>query len=139
MEFHFSNHCYSRGPKKGEVIPSDMLVPDGVRKRIFDARRLALSHLVMESIDALLAEDGEVSWSRHNNFFQVDLVQEGDAAPVTYFIFMSAEKKTPTNAEKRIRIQVESAYPELPNVPSPDFVRTESISAVLGRLWSGAT
>ncbi|MFP5474127.1 MAG: hypothetical protein ACLGJD_10820 [Gammaproteobacteria bacterium] len=71
-----------------------------------------------------------------STFFQVDLVQEGDAAPVSYFIFMSARKEMPENAQKRIRVQVESAYPELPNVRSPEFVRTENLMEIFGRLWS---
>ncbi|MGP3508436.1 hypothetical protein FRC97_00165 (plasmid) [Paracidovorax citrulli] len=139
VEFHFSNHCYSRGQKEGEIIPPDMLVQDGAWERIFDLRRYRLSFVVMESIDALLEEGGDVRWSRHNNFFQVDLVQEGAADPVNFFIFMRARKEELKNAEKRIRVQVESAYPELPNVPSPDFVRTEGILEVLGRVWSNMT
>ena len=117
LEFHFSNHCYSRGPASGEVIPANMSVMDGVRERIFDARRYDLSHLVMECIDELLARGGDVSWSRHNNFFQVDLVQEGDNEPVRFYIFMSARKERPDNAEKRIRVQVESCL--LYTSPSP--------------------
>ncbi|MGY8573459.1 hypothetical protein L0936_19280 [Paracidovorax citrulli] len=136
LEFHFSNHCYSRGPKTGELIPPGMLVKDGARKRIFDLRRYYLSFVVMQCIDALLDEGGDVCWSRHNNFFQVDVVQEGAADPVNFFIFMRARKEEPKNAEKRIRVQIESAYPELPKVPSPDFERREGILEVLGRVWS---
>lgn len=135
VEFHFSNHCYSRGPAADEVIPADMLVMDGVRERIFDVRRYSLSHLVMECIDELLAQDGDISWSRHNNFFQVDLVQEGESEPIRFYIFMRARKERPEGGEKRIRVQVESSYPELPNVPTPDYVRVESIMSVFGRMW----
>lgn len=136
LEFHFANHCYSRGPKEDERIPLGMLVRDGAWERIFDARRYELSRLVMDSIDELLVEGGDVNWSRHNNFFRVELVQEGEAEPISFFIFMSARKESPNNAEKRIRIQVESAYPEQPNVPAPEFIRTENILSVFGRLWA---
>lgn len=139
VEFHLSNHCYSRGPAAGEQIPADMLVMDGVRERIFDVRRYNLSHLVMDCIDDLLTQGGDVSWSRHNNFFQVDLVQEGDGEPIRFYIFMRARKERPEAGEKRIRVQVESAYPELPNVPTPDYVKVESILSVFGRLWSASS
>lgn len=142
VEFRFSSHCYSRGPSQGEVIPPALKIPDGSvqkpRDRIFDLRRYNLSFRVVACIDALIACQGDVHKSRHDNFFRVDMLQEnidGVLTLVSYYIFMSAQKVAEPNQEKRIRVFIESAYPELPNVPSPDFVRVLSLTEVLGKIW----
>lgn len=143
VEFHFSNHCYSRGPSEGESIPENLLVPDGSihkpRNRIFDYRRYQLSLGLMHHIDALIAEDGEVRKSRHDNFFSVQGALEstdGVATTVDYFIFMNARKVKDPGQQKRIKVYVESAYPESPNLPSPNFQDTRTVSELLGEIWS---
>lgn len=144
VEFRFSSHCYSRGPSEGESIPVDLLVPDGSkhapRDRIFDPRRHQLSLGLMSHIDALIETDGDVRKSRHDNFFSVQGALEitaGVSTTVDYFIFMNARKVADPGQEKRIKIFVESAYPESPNVPSPNFVNTRTFSELLGGIWSG--
>ena len=144
VEFHFSNHCYSRGPSEGELIHQDLLVPDGSkhhpRNRIFDPRRHQLALGLMGHIDALIAADGDVRNSRHDNFFSVQGALEniaGVSTVVDYFIFMNARKVADPGQEKRIKIFVESAYPESPNVPSPNSMNTRTFSELLGGIWSG--
>jgi hypothetical protein len=144
VEFHFSNHCYSRGPSEGEVIQKDLLVLDGSkrhpRNRIFDIRRHQLSLGLVGHIDALIATDGEVRNSRHDNFFSVQGALEktaGVSTVVDYFIFMNARKVANPGQEKRIKIFVESAYPESPNVPFPNSMNTRIFSELLGSVWSG--
>ena len=143
VEFRFSCHCYSRGPSKDETIPPALRVPDGSvhtpRDRIFDQRRYDLSFNVVACIDALIASQGDVNKSRHDNFFRVDTLTElvgGMPQPVSFYIFMSAKKVTDPGMEKRIRIYVESAYPELPNVPAPHSTRALPFGAVLGTVWA---
>jgi hypothetical protein len=143
VEFRFSNHCFSRGPSQGEEIPPGFLIPDGStkmpRNRIFDPRRYHLSTNLVSYIDALIASEGEVRKSRHDNFFCVTDVHEntdGVLTTVNYYIFMSARKVAEPNQEKRIRVYVESAYPESPDVPAPNFVAARSFPEVLGEIWS---
>lgn len=62
-------------------------------------------------------------------------MQEGQAAHRSFYIFISARKERPTNAEKRIRIQIESASPELPNTPPPNAIQAEGFLKVLGKIW----
>ncbi len=144
VEFRFSNHCYSRGPSEGELIPSGLLVPDGPakkpRNRIFDLRRYKLSLGLAGHIDALIAADGVVRKSRHDNFFSVqDAIETvgGASSNVDYFIFMNARKVADPGKEKRIKIYVESAYPDSPNLPSPTSADTRSLSVLLGEVWAG--
>ena len=143
VEFRFSCHCYSRGPSKGEGIPPALKIADGSkekpRDRIFDLRRYQLSFELVACIDALIADHGQVQKSRHDNFFRVDTLQEtieGVLTPITYYIFMSARKSVEPNQEKRILIYVESAYPELPSVPSPHSTREMSFAEALGKVWA---
>lgn len=143
VEFRFSNHCYSRGPAQDEVIPPALKIPDGSkekpRDRIFDQRRYNLSFQLVACIDTLIASQGNVHNSRHDNFFRMDTLQEsiqGVLTPVSYYIFMSAKKSALPEQEKRIRVHVESAYPELPNVPNPESTRERPFVEVLGEIWS---
>lgn len=146
VEFRFSCHCYSRGPSQGETIPHALRIPDGSvhtpRDRIFDQRRYDLSFNVVGCIDALINSQGDVHKSKHDNFFRVDTLTElveGLSQPVrvSYYIFMSATKVADPGTEKRIRIYVESAYPDLPTIPSPTFVRVQSFALMLGKVWGG--
>lgn len=143
VEFRFSCHCYSRGPSQGEVIPPALLIPDGSvqkpRDRIFDKRRYELSHQLVGCIDALLSSEGTVHRSRHDNFFRVDTLQEnvnGVLTPISYYIFMSARKVAEPGQPKRIKIYVESAYPELPAVPPPVSTQAHPFREVLGKIWA---
>jgi len=143
VEFRFSCHCYSRGPAQGEAIPPALLIPEGSvqkpRNRIFDPRRYELSRQLVTSIDTLLAGDGIVHHSRHDNFFRVDTLQEnadGVLTPISYYIFLSARKVTVPGQPKRIKIYVESAYPELAAVPSPVSTQAQPFKSVLGKIWA---
>ncbi len=141
--FRFSCHCYSRGPAQGEVIPPAFRIPDGSkempRDRIFDPRRYNLSFQLVGCIDALIASQGHVHKSRHDNFFRIDTQQEtidGVLTPISYYIFMSAKKSAEPQQEKRIRIHVESAYPESPSVPDPHSERALPFVEMLGKIWA---
>ena len=142
VEFRFSCHCYSRGPSVGEDIPDGFIVADGSkhhpRNRIFDQRRYDLSFGLVACIDKLITNAGDVHRTRHENFFRVDTLEEtaaGVVTPISYYIFMSAKKVAKPDQEKYILIFVESAYPDLPNVPSPNSERNEAFMAVLGKKW----
>lgn len=141
--FRFTCHCYSRGPAKGEAIPSDLKISDGSkempRDRIFDKRRYDLSLQLVACIDELISSQGSVNKSRHDNYFRIDTLQEviqGVKTPISYYIFMSAKKLTEPQQEKRIVVRVESAYPESPNVPDPHSARELPFIDVLGKIWA---
>eukprot|EP01030_Chromulinospumella_sphaerica_P004958 gene4958-4856_t len=90
-------------------------------------------------IDDLISSNGDVRKSRHDNFFSVSDVFEdanGIQTVCSYFVFMSGRKVSEPNQEKRIRVYVESAYPETPNVPHPDSVQSRPFAAVLGDIWA---
>ncbi|MCZ8441748.1 hypothetical protein [Achromobacter xylosoxidans] len=143
VEFRFSNHCYSRGPKKGETIPDNMLVSDGSDKhprlRIFCDKRYGLSQALVQHIDDLINENRLVQRSRHLNFFAAPLVtvdENGQACERFYYIFMCAKKKQDTNQPPKISIFVESAYPEDPDIPSPGKEGDPLLfSVMLGNIW----
>lgn len=143
VEFHFSCHCYSRGPSVNEEIPPELLVPDGSvknpRDRIYDQRRYDLSRQLVGCIDALIATNGRVHESRHHNFFSVDAAQEdvgGVLQNTTYFIFMSARKIEIAGQRKFIKVYLESAYPSTPNVPYPTGKRARTLGQMLGSIWA---
>lgn len=145
LEISFSNHCYSRGPEQDEVIPPDELVPDGSkhkpRNRIFCPIRYEQSLFLVARIDALIADNGLVSKSRHLKFFSTTAVTQDDQGnPVvcSYYIFMSASKKQDLGKPKKIDIFVESAYFEKPTVPSPvSQGQPLKLSEILGQVWEG--
>lgn len=144
LEFRFSCHCYSRGPKEDEeAIPEGMLVPDGSmeqpRDRIFCPNRYELSLQLVEKIDALIASNGNVEKSRHLNFFATSLVVQdegGDTQDVPYYVFMKAKKKQDPNQPPKLDIFVESAYPGDTNIPAPVAKGNPMpLSEVLGEVW----
>lgn len=146
LEFRFSCHCYSRGPRGEEAIPEDMRVLDGStqqpRDRIFCPNRYKLSFQLVEKIDALIASNGNVEKSRHLNFFATSLVVQdegGNTQDVPYYVFMKAKKKQDPNQPAKLDIFVESAYPGDPNIPAPVAKGNPTrLSAVLGEVWANS-
>lgn len=144
VEFDFSSHCYSRRPKKNEAIPQGVLVKDGSkhkpRNRIFCPIRYSYSKSLVQRIDDLIANNGTVEYSRHQNFFStslVDFLENGQPVTISYFIFMSAKKTNRVNEERRITVFVESAYHEDPAIPPPvGHGRPIQFSKLLGCIWN---
>lgn len=144
LEFRFSCHCYSRGPKEGEHIPPELLVPDGSaempRDRIFCQIRYNLSLQLVQHIDRLIEENGIVQKSRHLNFFATQLLtpdEHGVMQEMPYYVFMKAKKKQDPNQPKKLDIFIESAYPDDPSVPAPvPKGGPMRLSFVLGEVWA---
>lgn len=105
-KFHvtFSMHCFSRTPKGGEQIASDMWYEGPKEKRVFCFDRHELSHQLPEIIRGL----GErVCWhTHHGNFFTIELTTEG-GFEVEYEVYFDV-----TRATRRgwLNLIVESAY-----------------------------
>jgi len=144
LEFRFSCHCYSRGPKEGEAIPPGLRIPDGSfkmpRDRIFCHVRYNLSLLLVRHIDQLIEENGLVHKSRHLNFFATQLVtsdEHGVMQEIPYYVFMMAKKKKDPNQPPKLDIYIESAYPDDPSVPAPvPKGGAMRLSFVLGEVWA---
>lgn len=145
LEFRFSNHCYSRSPAVGEVIPPGELVQDGSkhspRNRIFCPLRYEQSLSLVAHIDELIHGNGTVHRSRKLNFFtikSVSITEFGLKIVCSYFVFMSAAKRQDAGKPKKIEIFVESAYLENPNIPNPNSEGNPlKFSEVLGKVWEG--
>lgn len=143
LEFRFSCHCYSRGPKEGESIPPGMLVADGSahkpRNRIFCQNRYDLSLQLVQKIENLIQTNGLVEKSRHLNFFATYLAAPGEGGELEqlpYYVFMKAGKKQDPNQPPKLDIFVESAYPGDPLIPAPDRMgEAVSLSVMLGKVW----
>jgi len=142
VEFHFSCHCFSRGLAEGEKAPAGHEVPDGSaqmpRPRVFDRERYALSHRLVQIIDKLIADNGVVTKTRHENFYRVDQVEttrDGATRAVAYFIFFHARKVQQPNRPKSLLVWVESAYPEQDDIPHPRGQGSRSFAAMLGEKW----
>lgn len=143
LEFRFSCHCYSRGPKAGETIPQGMLIPDGPRdaprNRIFCQIRYDLSQQLVQKIDHLIETNGLVEKSRHLNFFSTHLLTQGadgNLKQQPYYVFMLAKKKQDPNQPPKLSVFVESAYPGDTLIPAPASKGTPiQLSVVLGEVW----
>jgi|GEM_PF-2084305 len=143
LEFRFSNHCYSKRPKEGEVIPAHLLVIDGSkqnpRNRIFNEQRYLLSLDLIQKLDDLITNNREVDRSRNHNVFSTHLIQvnqDGTATEVPYYIFMDVSKKQEPQQPAKLDIFIESAYPHDENVPGPAATgRPIKLSVVLGSVW----
>jgi len=140
LEFRFSNHCYSRGQKDGEIIPDGMLVTDGLRKRIFCQIRHSLSCNLAQHINDLVSENRMVEKSRHLNFFSTTMVSP-TGVEIPYYVFMRPQKKQDINQPPKIDIHVESAYHhDDPSIPTPTSIGApQRLSVVLGDVWSKPT
>ena len=136
MEFKFSNHCYTRAIKKGEVIPEGEKIKDGSPKdprfRTFDRLRYELSFHLMVMIDELILEKGKVFDSAHHNFHHCQLIK-GDES-IDYVIFMSAKKIK--DGSKRIQLYVESAYSYDPKDPPFSTKKPQAFFKKLSNIWS---
>jgi hypothetical protein len=143
VEFHFSNHCYSRLPHAGEEIPPDLFVADGSvehpRHRIFDRVRYDLSLRLIHCLDALIDQDQVVTRSKHHNFFHMTTTQvlaDGTQVEFAYYIFMSAKKIEQPNQPKFLKIFVETAYPSDPAEAGPTGGASRALGVMLGEFWA---
>lgn len=105
-KFHvtFSMHCFTRIPKDGEQIATDLWYEGPKEKRVFCFDRHSLSYQLPEIIRTI----GErVCWhTHHGNFFTIELTtKEGDE--VEYEVYFDV-----TRASRRgwLNLIVESAY-----------------------------
>lgn len=142
VDFRFSCHCYSRGLKDGEIAPDGLAVPDGSkempRPRILDLERYELSKGIVGMIDQLIANNGIVTKSRHENFFRVDNVlvhRHGVSDTVSYFLFMHARKVEEPGRPKTILVTVESAYAAMEGIPNPVGQGSRLFGQMLGEKW----
>ena len=137
LEFRFSSHCYSRGPKDGEEIPNGMVVADGPRKRIFCPTRYSLSLGLVRHIDDLVSKNGMVEKSRHLNFFSTTMISP-QGIEIPYYVFMRPQKRQALNQPPKIHIHVESAYHhDDSSIPAPTSIGApKKLSEVLGEVWS---
>ena len=141
VQVEFSCHCWSRLPVKGESIPATHFVADGSkempRNRIFCEGRYELSRALPQVIRNMLESSGHIHKTDRKNIVRVDLV--APVAPggpiVEYFVFMKLEKRTPPNAQKYVRIFVESAYPENVLYDKVDYGKPFSFAQLIGDCW----
>jgi hypothetical protein len=113
VDIRYTDHCFTRGPKPGEVYDPALIYANGEKKiRLFCPRRNELSKLLPGLIRSL-----PDSKPQHNgvngNFFTRDLLDlQGN--PVKYVIIFSVRK----SAKGRMELLVETAYIEEPNYGS---------------------
>lgn len=147
VEFHFSNHCYSRSPDALpgggiEAIPPGLLVPDGSahspRPRIFCPIRYALSKHLVNCVETIIANNKVVAKTKHVNYFNLTALTHGIADipdPANYYVFFSIKTVKPENDAKYIKISVESAYLDA----NAHGMKPTPFSQALGEVWAGQT
>jgi hypothetical protein len=82
----FTSHCFTRGPKDGEVYDKQLVYTgDDYEERLFDFRRYELSKRLPEIIQALPTKKPYHN-SNRRNFFTVEVIA-GDGQTIEYDIF----------------------------------------------------
>lgn len=142
VEFRFSSHCFSRSLAPGECAPPGQLIADGSahmpRPRVFDPERYELSLHLVKVIDQLIASNGRVSRTRHENFYRIEdprALLRREAGARQYFVFFHARRLRVGNRPKSLLIWVESAYPAKDGVPPPRSAGARTFAAALGESW----
>lgn len=145
VEFHFSHHCFTSSLPPNETVPHDCYwFNDGSlhkpRLRIFDLERYTLSLDLPLHINNLVASNHIVSrTTRRDNIVRVDKVQvtrNGIPMQVSYYILMHPTKiRKAQNSPAKLKVVVESAYPEKVGFHGPNMISARELSKMLGEYW----
>jgi hypothetical protein len=100
----FGLHCFTRGPRPGEVVDPASIYPDGYEYRLFDAIRYEHSFRLLEIIQSLPSNKPRHNGSR-GNFFTLEITTK-DGQTVEYNIFFKVKKV----AKGQLQLFVESAF-----------------------------
>ncbi len=145
VEFHFSHHCFTSSlppgkPKAHDCYRFDDGSPHKPRLRIFDLERYTLSLDLPRHIDNLVSLDLIVSKTgRRDNIVRVDkmpVTRNGIAELVSYYILMHPTKiPKAVNTPAKLKVVVESAYPEKAGFHGPKMKNARELSKMLGEYW----
>lgn len=110
------------------------------RLRVFDLERYTLSLDLPALINTLVGSNHIVSRTdRRDNIVRVDKVlvnRNGISMPVSYYILMHPTKiAKAANAPARLKVMIESAYPEKVGFHGPNMKGSRSLAEMLGEYW----
>lgn len=145
VEFHFTPHCFTAGLADGETVsPGCYWFEDGSqhlsRPRVFDLERYDLSIDLPSQLRALIASDHVVSRTeRRDNIVRVDkvlVIRNGISMHVSYYILMHPTKiEKALNSPAKLKVTVESAYPEKVGFHGPNMKGSRPFAQMLGEYW----
>lgn len=106
----FSNHCFTREAKAGEVVDESRVVMDGRTRRVLDETRYALSRQYLPRlIRELPVRQIRVADPSRPNFVTLELPPAAPgAAPQHYAVFFEVKKDQ--QRRHRMLLRVQSAY-----------------------------
>ena len=113
VETIFTSHCFTRGPKDGEVYDKQLVYTgDDYEVRLFDFRRYELSKRLPEIIQALPTKKPYHNRNRRN-FFTVEVLTD-DGQTIEYDIFFKVKKL----GKGKLELIVETAFVRDPGYQS---------------------
>ncbi len=106
----FSNHCFSREVKPGEVVEESLIVMDGNIRRVMDKQRyeLSLNHLP-QLVHDLDTRHIRIADASRPNFVTLEL-QPASAGEEALHYAMFFEVKKDRSRKRRVLLRVQSAY-----------------------------
>ena len=121
----FSNHCFTRGLSKGEVVDDSFIIMDGSEKRVLDKERYDLSRQYLPKlILELPTRHIQVADPTRPNFVTFELPPTAPGvAPVRYAVFFEVKKDSVRR--KRLLLRVQSAY--ILDKPSKRLLKAEKM------------
>lgn len=126
----FSLHCFTRGPKKDEVIPRELAYRDSRETRIFDFERYEESFRLPDIIRAL--GEKKCFHDPHGNFYIVEVTAR-DGTKKFYSVFFTLSK---AGKKKGLNLFISSAHvrDELPYDRNPKPIK---FSVLVYNKWTG--
>ncbi len=106
----FSNHCFSREVKPGEVVEESLIVMDGNIRRVMDKQRyeLSLKHLP-QLVHELATRHIRIADASRPNFVTLELQPANTGeGPLHYAMFFEVKKDR--SRKRRLLLRVQSAY-----------------------------
>jgi hypothetical protein len=106
----FTNHCFSRELKPGEVVDESLIVMDGRIRRVMDKQRYELSRKYLpQLVHELGSTHIRIADASRPNFVTLELqpAQAGEE-PLHYAMFFEVKKDR--SRKRRMLLRVQSAY-----------------------------
>lgn len=130
IHVEFSLHCFTRGPKRGELVPENLAYRDSRETRIFDFLRHEHSQLLPDIIRGLA--ERKCFHDKHGNFYVFEIIDENNTKSY-YSVFFTLSKK---GKGEGLTLFVSSAHmrPERPYAKNTKPVR---FRVIVHNTWTG--
>jgi hypothetical protein len=126
----FSIHCFTRGAKKDEVIPTELAYRDSRETRIFDDERYEQSKMLRGIIETLGGR--QCHHDKHGNFYVFE-VQDAKGQKAYYSVFFTLSK---AGKKAGLNLYVTTAHMR-PQPPYAKNVKPVRFSIIVHNIWVG--